>query len=152
MLITWLSAMVVLCSGTLAGVLFSVARAVVPTFLALPAGPYIKVHQLLDPRFDPLMPRLTGLSMIASLTLVVLSPTAIAGIAWGTGLVLTAAVALISGLRNVPMNQQVLSWDPASPPANWNRLRTSWGKWNTVRTWCAIWAFAIYIGATFLSQ
>jgi uncharacterized membrane protein len=144
--------MVLLLSGMLAGVLFSVARAVGPMFGGLPADRYVQVHQLLDPRFDPLMPMLCALDMITALAVVVFGPGGPARIAWATGLVLTVAVAVISQSCNVPINRQVASWDPASPPADWSRLRAGWASGNQLRTACAVGAFALYIGAVLLSR
>ena len=44
---TLLGVLVIIASGTVAGVLFSVALSVVPAFRALPADRYIEVHKLI---------------------------------------------------------------------------------------------------------
>ena len=44
-------------TGALAGVLMAVEMAMVPMLCALRGERWIEVHRLLDPGFDPLMPR-----------------------------------------------------------------------------------------------
>ena len=48
---------------------------------------------------------------------------------------------LITGLRNVPMNEALDRVDPEAPEAAeaWRRYRTRWGWWNALRTFvCAL--------------
>jgi hypothetical protein len=146
-----LAVAVVLAVGTLAGTLVAVATAVVPVFRALPAARYIQLHQLLDPGFDPLMPWISRLAMLASVALVVLAPHPAARFAWGAGLLLTGLVAVVSEVRNVSINRRVLSWDPQSPPADWALLRARWARGHQLRTCFAVAAFLADIGAVLLT-
>jgi uncharacterized membrane protein len=136
---------VVLGSGTVAGTLFGVARAVVPTLQALPGNRYVQVHQLLDRRFDPFYPWVTRVTMAAVLVLLVLP------VGWTqrslliAGLIASVLLAVISDTRNVPINKQISQWDPENHPAEWEGLRTRWGRANSVRTVFALAAFASYL-------
>jgi len=42
-------------------------------------------------------------------------------------------VALITGFGNIPINNQILTWSVASPPANWAALAKKWWQFQTAR-------------------
>jgi uncharacterized membrane protein len=48
------------------------------------------------------------------------------------------AVALITALGNVPINNQIRTWSIDSPPPNWAELAQKWWSFQTVRTLSAI--------------
>jgi uncharacterized membrane protein len=48
----------------------------------------------------------------------------------------------------VPINQAVLTWEPAAPPRNWRTVIARWERLDTVRCWLAIAAFACFLTAT----
>ena len=144
-----LAAVAVLGTGILAGVLVSVARAIAPTFLVLPGERYVQVHQLLDRRFDPLMPILSAVTTVQVVVLVVVGDYPVR-VLYVTTLVLIGLMAAVSGVVNVPINRKVLAWDPADPPADWADLRIRWTRWNLARTVCAVGAFAASTSALVL--
>lgn len=42
--------------------------------------------------------------------------------------------AVLTAVGNVPLNERILTWSSASPPANWPELVTSWRKFHLART------------------
>src|SRR6266567_5312910 len=48
------------------------------------------------------------------------------------------AVALITALGNIPINNQIRTWSINSPPPNWAELAQKWWSFQTVRTLSAI--------------
>ena len=46
--------------------------------------------------------------------------------------------ALVTRFGNQPINAQVVTWSPQSPPANWAQLRDAWWQWHVVRTLAGI--------------
>jgi uncharacterized membrane protein len=48
------------------------------------------------------------------------------------------AVALITALGNIPINNQIKTWSINSPPPNWAELAQKWWSFQTVRTLSAI--------------
>jgi uncharacterized membrane protein len=48
------------------------------------------------------------------------------------------AVALITALGNIPINNQIKMWSIDSPPPNWAELAQKWWSFQTVRTIAAI--------------
>ncbi|WP_433336582.1 anthrone oxygenase family protein [Spirillospora sp. CA-294931] len=150
MLVNTLSLLVLVGSGTVAGTLFAVARAVVPTMVALPGNRYVQVHQLLDRRFDPLLPWVTRVTMATALVLAFLSVSTTSRVLIGAGLAMSVMLAVISDTRNVPINKRIADWDPENAPAEWDELRGRWCRANTVRTVFALGAFVSYSLAAML--
>src|SRR5260370_14609740 len=52
------------------------------------------------------------------------------------------AVALITALGNIPINNQIKTWSINSPPANWAELAQKWWLFQTLRTLAAIGALS----------
>lgn len=138
-----LAVLLVLCTGTLAGVLIAVERAVVPMLLSLERRTWLRVHRLLDPGFDPLMPRVNKAALASGLALCFLAPGAGAKAAFATALAGVAGVALVSELRNVRLNRRFDGWAAAGAlPDDWQAQRLRWAAANRRRTVCAALAFA----------
>jgi uncharacterized membrane protein len=54
------------------------------------------------------------------------------------------AAALITAFGNIPINNQIMTWNINSPPSNWGELAQKWWWFHTVRTISAI------VGLSFL--
>jgi len=48
---------------------------------------------------------------------------------------------------NVPINNAILSWDPAAPPADWAQARDERDRLNAIRTPISVLAFVLYLAA-----
>lgn len=48
---------------------------------------------------------------------------------------------------HIPMNEEIGTWSPASPPDEWATVRARWARWNHVRTAAAVVSFASYLAA-----
>ncbi|MBT2208990.1 MULTISPECIES: DUF1772 domain-containing protein [Actinomadura] len=144
MLARTLSMVVLFGSGTVAGTLFAVWRAIVPTLVALPGDRYVQVHQLLDRRFDPLLPWVTRVTMATAVVFALLPVGLTARLLCGAGLAMSVLVAVVSDTRNVPINRTISGWDPEAAPAGWDDLRARWCRANSVRTAFALAGFGLY--------
>lgn len=137
-----ISVMVLLGSGTTAGVLFAVAVSTVPALAAMTPDRFVYTHTLLGRNWDPTMPALV-------LTTTVLDAT-LAGLASGTparSLIIIAAVCLagvsvVSHLGNVPINRRIHRTDPDAIPPGWQDPRPLWQRWHMLRTALAMLALA----------
>lgn len=147
-----LIAVFVLLAGLLAGVLFTVEVAIVPTIRALAPEPWINVHILLDRRFDPMMPRINKVALAISLVLIVFTPGVPAKIAFGVAAVCIVGVAYVSEVYNVRMNKRIAAWEITDLPADWGSVRTAWASANRVRTLIALAGFAATIAAVALAS
>jgi uncharacterized membrane protein len=138
-----LATLVLLGSGTIAGVLFAVAISTVPALAAMPADRYLDVYPLLGKNWDPLMP-LTVLGTVAlDISLAILAPgsaprSLLACAAGGL-----AAVSVVSHLCNVPINKRVRTVDPLAIPADWQDPRPLWRRWHLLRTGLAMVALVL---------
>ena len=64
------------------------------------------------------------------------------GIAWlVVALAYFVAVFWITRTVNVPINNELASWQPAAPPLHWQQARDSWNQSNLVRTIAAVACF-----------
>ena len=55
------------------------------------------------------------------------------------------AVALITAFGNIPINNQIMTWNVSSPPSNWGDLAQRWWRFQTVRTIAAVGGLAFLI-------
>lgn len=142
MTVNVLATLFMLLSGLLAGTLFMVEIAVVPTFGALSGERWVQVHLLLDKRFDPLMPRINKVSLVICAALVVFADGLGAKVAFASGGLCIVGVAIVSEAFNVRMNRHLSSWDPHALPLGWTGLRSRWASANRIRTIFAAAGFA----------
>lgn len=150
MLVHALTVVFLLLSGVLAGVLVAVEIAVVPMLGALPGDRFVQVHRLLDPRFDPLLPRASKIALVAGVALLVVGSDGIVNrVAFALAELCIVGVALVSELRNVPINRRIDTWDGTDLPAGWQELQTRWFRANRLRTVLAVAGFAAAATATF---
>jgi Anthrone oxygenase len=66
---------------------------------------------------------------------------------------LIAAAILIAGglitrFGNQPINAIVATWNANSPPPEWEALRDRWWHLHVIRTWIALFGFALLLIAT----
>ncbi len=56
---------------------------------------------------------------------------------------LNVAALLLTKFGHFPINAQILTWDPASPPANWSIVRERWSALHAARTACTVVSFTL---------
>jgi hypothetical protein len=63
-----------------------------------------------------------------------------------------SAFLILSGLLthfgNQPINDLVMTWEIARPPANWTELREQWWGFHRLRTFCGLIALALITWAS----
>jgi uncharacterized membrane protein len=129
-----LSVLVLVGSGTVAGVLFAVAISTVPALAVMTPDRFVYTHTLLGRNWDPTMPLVVLGSAVLDIVLAVLAPGAAARTLTITAAVLLAGVSAVSHLGNVPINRQVHRTDPDAIPAGWQDPRPVWRRWHLLRT------------------
>ncbi|MFE0155617.1 anthrone oxygenase family protein [Nonomuraea sp. NPDC059007] len=145
-----LAPLVLLANGLTAGVMFSTVIGLVPWTMTLPYERYVQAIQFLWPRYDPFMPIVNVLTVIADILLAVTAPEAASRFLYGTAATLLTVVMAISVIKNVPINKYVISLDPAARPDDWGERdpRRSWRAWNLARTLIALLALGTNAVAT----
>jgi uncharacterized membrane protein len=136
-------------NGITAGIMLSTVIGIVPLTLVLPYRQYVQTIQFLWPRYDPFMPAVHGLTLVADGVLTFTAKAGAGRSLFGAATVTLAAVMIISVAKNVPMNRYVMSLDPGAEPADWPRRdpRPRWRAWNLARSGLALLALALNAAA-----
>lgn len=129
------------CIGLFAGLLYTFEQGVIPMLNTLSAGQYAQVQQQLIRSLDAFP---TGVIVVANLAMLLpLYPlirlwkqrqTAywrLTALGW---MLFFFGVGVFTIALNVPINNYVLSWDAAMPPADWEAARANWNTLNSIRT------------------
>ncbi|HAJ37510.1 MAG TPA: DUF1772 domain-containing protein [Chloroflexi bacterium] len=142
--------------GLFAGLLYTFEQGVIPTLNTLTAVEYAKVEQGLIRALDAFP---TGVIVVATISMLLpLFPLLRLRHLWRTTywrLTALAWVLFFFGVGvftialNVPINNTVLTWDPAAPPADWQTLRDQWNRLNAIRTPINYVSFLLMIWAAF---
>ncbi len=142
--------------GLFAGLLYAFQQGVIPTLNALTAAEYAKVEQGLIRALDAFP---TGVIVVATLSMLLpLYPLIrlwkrresrywrLTLLGWA---LFFFGVGLFTITLNVPINNYVLTWDPAAPPADWESARANWNTLNAIRTPINYLSFLVMIWAAF---
>jgi uncharacterized membrane protein len=142
--------------GLFAGLLYTFAQGVLPTLDQLDARAYAMVERGLVTNLDAFPTGVIGVATIAMLA--PLYPLIrfwrrrdsaywrLTLLAW---LLFFFGVGLFTIVLNVPINNYVLSWDPANPPADWAEARSRWAMLNSIRTPINLISFGLLLWAAY---
>jgi uncharacterized membrane protein len=129
----------------LAGEEFVIRYGVRAPIASLDVRAHIEVRQALIRTLRVLVPAVFGVALLSGAAV-----TIIAGVDRGFGLRCAGLLALLAFIGitlsgTVPINQAVLTWEPAAPPENWRALVARWERLDTARCWAALLAFALFL-------
>lgn len=144
------------CIGLFAGLLYTFQQGVIPTLNTLTAVEYAKVEQGLIRALDAFP---TGVIVVANLAMLLPLYSLVrlwkerrsfywrlTALGW---LLFFFGVGVFTIVLNVPINNAVLAWDPAAPPADWETARTTWNTLNAIRTPINYLSFLLMVWAAF---
>jgi hypothetical protein len=140
-------------AGTFFGVLLTAAIAISPSLALLDGAHYALVKQAQIRVLQVAMTADTSLYYVTAIAAMVLARRSGHGAVFKLTL---AAVVLISvclgysAFTDIPYNQQILSWAPAAPPADWAGTRDAWDFANALRAVPTFFGFALQAWATAL--
>ena len=141
-------ALAALLLGLMSGFFFAFAIDVAPAMVHLDASMYITTQQWIN---KVVRNAWFAIAYFGSTVL----PFVVACLAWVKGrrlralawlaiaLVYFGAVFWVTRSVNVPINNELATWNPASPPANWMQARDTWNENNTVRAIASFVCFAL---------
>ena len=136
----------VLCSGLMAGLLFgdwlgpSFARA------AMNASSFIQFQQIVHINYLRTLPALSTIAVAAPILWLIILRTRSDSAEFKILLSATVAIAVgytITFVFNVPVNNQLETWDFAAPPADAREIWSHWEKAHVVRT--IFWATGFFL-------
>jgi uncharacterized membrane protein len=133
--------------GLMAGFFFAFAIDVVPAMAQLDGPGYVRTQQLIN---SAVRGAVFGLTYFGSALLPFLAALAAASagqrrIALGWLVVALAyfgAVFWVTRTVNVPINNELATWNAASPPAQWREARDTWNQSNAIRAAASALCFA----------
>jgi uncharacterized membrane protein len=137
----------VVCAGLLAGIYLH-DRAAAAARAGLSASSFVQYQQTVHLTFVRMMPALMLGAVLAGLAWLILvrshrrSPEFWLLAAALSGIIL---IAVMTRLVNVPLNDQLMTWNASSPPANLRELWAPWERVDTIRTIVAICAFIMEV-------
>jgi uncharacterized membrane protein len=145
-LLQWLLPAAVVTVGTFAGVLFAASLAISPSLKLLDATHYVTTKQAQIRILQVSMTIISSIYTVVAAAILVVQRKERSG--WLFRLTLASLVLIIgalvySGPTDISYNQQILSWDPAAPPAIWSTVRDQWDLANRIRTVPAMLAFIL---------
>ena len=142
-----ISVLFVVCVGLVTGILVGYLVSA-PARGALDAANFLKHQQIVHIYYQPMMQVLMSAALLSGLVLLVrlrkrLRSTdfLLAAIAFGAAL----TVFIITIVVNVPINNAMMTWNPAWPPAN---MRDPWATWenaHVIRTIVSVIAFLVAV-------
>lgn len=136
-------AVTILSAGLVSGILLGDFVGVSAVRPSLPASCFVQVQQGIHVRFVPMMPLLMATVIVAGGVSAFLSrrSSRAASVLFLLGSVAFAAVFVLTRMVNVPINDQLMTWQIANPPEDYWRIWQSWERAHSVRTILAVLAF-----------
>ena len=143
----WTSALtviVLMTTGTVAGILSDSVLAGIPTYRSLSPSRYVWIHQLIDRHYEPTMPVLVFATIVLDATLALVTGSALCRALYLAALLALLGVAVVSQFAGVRLlRRSVRGVDPDDLPDNWRDPRPAWRRWHLVRTALVFVAFAV---------
>jgi uncharacterized membrane protein len=137
-------------AGILTGALFVIDYGVRASFVVLDEQSQIRLRQALIRRLRVLVPSIFIPTLLSAVAIAVLDGVDPGfGFRWAGLLVVLTSFALTL-LGTAPINKAALTWQPSTPPKNWQTLVSRWERLDRARTWAAVIAFALFLTATAL--
>ena len=141
-ILVWLN---LLFAGLLAGEEFVIRFGVRGPLAAVEPRTQIELRQALIRKLQVLVPTIFFLALLAGV-----AATALGGRGHGLDLRCAGVLALLVFIGvtlggTVPINKAALAWDSSAPPEEWRALVARWEALDTVRTWAALAAFALFL-------
>jgi uncharacterized membrane protein len=142
-LLGWVAIVNLFFTGLLAGEEFVIRFGVRTSVSSLDDEAHIRVRQSLILRLRILVPLVFALALLSGVAVLALAGSGAGFVFRCGGLLTLIAFIAITMTGTVPINQAVLGWCPASPPADWRRLVRTWERLDTFRTLAALAAFVL---------
>ena len=129
-------------SGILAGCEVMVYFGLRSPIATLDQAPHIGLRKALILRLRVLTPIVFVFAFVSGLGVVLIRYRMADAISWqlASDAFLLAFISFAL-FGTVPINKDVLTWDPVNPPADWQEILTEWEKLDSVRCFCAVGAF-----------
>ncbi|MEV2255296.1 anthrone oxygenase family protein [Streptomyces sp. NPDC050147] len=133
-MLVYLTPLLLLLNGLAAGVLFGTQLGGQPYLASLPTDRYVHAHAFFGQRYDPAMPICLVGTFALDTVLALTASDAAAQALFAVAAVLAVTTAVISVVKNAPVNRWMRTLDPDHLPADFQDPRKTWGAWNNRRS------------------
>ena len=135
------------CAGLLAGEEVAVCLGLRGPLAGLDQHAHITMRQALIRTLRVIVPILLAMTVATGAAVTVQGGDAWAAACRTGAMAALAAFVAVTLAGTVPINQAVLQWHPARPPADWRRTIARWERLDVARMWLGLAAFALFLAA-----
>jgi uncharacterized membrane protein len=135
--LTILRVLAVVSAGLLAGIFFGYRAGVHYAMPELSASSFVQLQQIIHVHYVRFMPGLVLTALLSSvLWLVMVRSQWRTAEFWLVAISACGILVIAAATRavNVPLNDQLMTWSVASPPANLRQIWAPWERINTLRS------------------
>jgi uncharacterized membrane protein len=146
MLVPAIAVVAVICAGLLAGISLGDRAGATYARIELSDSSFVQFQQVVHVHFVKMMPPLVLSALLTSLIWLLMVRSQWRTAEFWLVAASTAAIAVGAVLTrtvNVPINEQLMTWSIAAPPANVRELWAPWERVHTIRTFGALGAFVL---------
>ena len=135
----------IVCIGLLAGI-YLADRASAPARTTLDASSFVQYQQTVHTTYVKMMPPLLIGAILSALVWIFLERSQWRDAEFWLVAVSLCAIVFVGAVSravNVPLNDQLMTWSTAAPPANLKEIWAPWERVDAIRTVAAIGAFIL---------
>jgi uncharacterized membrane protein len=139
-LLTIVRVVAVVCAGLLAGIYFGYRTGDYYALQKLSPSNFVQFQRVVHVHFGRFMPPLALITLLAALAWLVMVRSQKRSAEFWLIAASTCGIVLIAVMTravNVPLNNQLMTWDIAAPPSNLREIWAPWDRVNTIRTFVA---------------
>jgi uncharacterized membrane protein len=137
-------------TALLAGLHFGSVAYYNPGLDSLPADVFIQAQQSIEDVFSGSMPIFMAATVVSAAPVIWFLRQTRAGkpvfLLFSLAFAFLIAQLVITLVGNVPINDQISSWSPDNPPAEWQEVRDRWNLFNNLRTMFLVAALGVQLG------
>ena len=125
------------CAGMLAGIFFGHRMGAYYALQKLSSSSFVQFQQVVHAHYVKFMPPLVLSALLAALAWLFMARSHRSSAEFWLVAASACGIALIAALTravNVPLNNKLMTWDAAAPPADLRAIWAPWDRVNNIRT------------------
>ena len=138
------------CAGLLAGIYFSHRTGPYYALQKISSSSFVQFQQEVHVHYVKSMPPLLLCSLVSALAWLFMARSPWSSAEFWLVAASACGIALIAAMTfavNVPLNNKLMTWDAAAPPADVRAIWAPWDRVNTIRTLVSVGVFLLEVVA-----
>jgi uncharacterized membrane protein len=134
------------CAGMLAGIFFGYRLGPYYALQKISSSSFVHFQQVVHAHYVRFMPPLLLCALLSALAWIFTIRSQWSSAEFWLVAASACGIALIIAMTravNVPLNNKLMTWDAAAPPADVRAVWAPWDRVNTVRTWVSAGVFLL---------